>query len=263
MSEEVVLKVENLSICFYTADRVIKAVDAISFEVRAGSITAIVGESGCGKTVTAKAILGLLEPPGQVVTGEIWLKGKNIYSLGREELRQLRGKEIAMIFQDPQNALNPVLPIETQMIETFTSHQKISREQAKESVVRLLDKMGLPNPRKILSQYPFQLSGGMCQRIMIAIAIALNPALLIADEPTTALDVTVQAQILRELHRLKEEMGVGIMLITHDLGVVAEIADRVYIMKEGKILESGSVYDIFQYPQHIYTKKLINSILSL
>jgi len=258
-----VLEVENFSAYFHQSGQMIKAVDDISFRVYPAGVTALVGESGCGKTVTALSVLGLLKARGAETRGAIRLKGRNLRELTGEELRRLRGKQMAMIFQDPQNALNPVLKVETQVMEAIACHQRISGAGAREMALGLLSRVGLADPRGVLAKYPFQLSGGMCQRVMIAIAFALNPDLLIADEPTTALDVTVQAQILAELRRLKDESGAGIMLITHDLGVVAEIADLVCVMKEGKIVESGTVFDIFQNPRHSYTKKLLNSVLAV
>ncbi len=259
MAMEAVLSVKNLAAYFYTRDRIVKAVDGVSLEIRSGTVTAIVGESGCGKTVTAMSILGLLAFPGRIVAGEILLNGRDLRRLTLKQLQEVRGGEIAMIFQDPVNALNPVLTVGTQMIEAVVCHRRAAGAEARALVLECMGKLGLPAPDKMFGMYPFQLSGGMCQRIMIATALSLSPSILIADEPTTALDVTVQAQILDELCRLKREFGTGILLITHDLGVVAEIADVVYIMQGGLIVESGTVYEIFDRPVHPYTKRLLQS----
>lgn len=260
MRGDIVLSVKNLKCCFYTPSKIVEAVKGISFDVRAGKILAVVGESGCGKTAAAMSIFGLLGSSGKVLRGEILLGGRDLSRLTREQYRSVRGKEMAMIFQDPVNALNPVLTVETQITEAVTSHRGLNRARARAMALEVMEKAGLDRPEKLLKKYPFQLSGGMCQRIMIAIALALKPLLLIADEPTTALDVTIQAQIMEELTRLKNESDTGIMLITHDLGVVAEVADEVCIMKSGVIVEKGNVYEIFKNPSHPYTRELMGSI---
>lgn len=260
MQGDIVLSVKNLSCCFYTPSKIVEAVGGVSFDVRAGRIMAVVGESGCGKTATAMSICGLLGPSGKVVEGEILLGGRDLGSLTREQFRRVRGREMAMIFQDPVNALNPVLTVGTQIIEAITAHRRLKRHQALNIALEAMEKAGLSSPGQLLGKYPFQLSGGMCQRVMIAIALAMRPALLIADEPTTALDVTIQAQILEELTGMKEKYGTGVMLITHDLGVVAEVADEVCIMKAGVVVETGNVYQVFKNPAHPYTRELIESI---
>ncbi|MBC7323874.1 MAG: ABC transporter ATP-binding protein, partial [Moorella sp. (in: Bacteria)] len=219
-----------------------------------------VGESGCGKSVTALSILRLIEPPGRILSGEVWLNGHDLLKIPPGQLRQVRGREIALVFQDPLTSLNPVLTIGTQLAETIVSHEEVSRAEARRRAVELLFRMGLPDPERLMRLYPFQLSGGMRQRVMMAMAISMRPKVLIADEPTTALDVTVQAQILAELKRLQEEMGMAIILITHDLGVVAAIADEVAVMYAGSIVERGPVAQIFDRPAHPYTRALLRSV---
>ncbi len=238
----------------------VKAVDGVSFSLKAGKVLGIVGESGCGKTVTSLSLLGLIEPPGKILSGEVWLDGRNLLELSPNQLRKIRGKEISLVFQNPMSSLNPVLTIGTQLIETIISHEDVSSKEARKRAVELLGKVGLPHPEKFMKRYPFQLSGGMRQRVMIAIALALHPRVLIADEPTTALDVTVQAQILSELCRLQKEFNTAIILISHDLGVVAGMADEVAVMYAGSIVEYGPVEDIFDNPRHPYTRALLNSV---
>lgn len=257
IAEPTLLKVNNLRAGFHTESHVVTAVDNVSMEVKARQIVALVGESGSGKSVTAMSILGLLDPPGVIESGEIWLGEHNLRAYSSRQLRKLRGKEMAVIFQDPMNALNPLLTIGRQVMETILTHKKVSGKEAKKLALEQMQQAGLADPAKIFNKYPFQISGGMCQRVMIAIALVSGARLLIADEPTTALDVTIQAQILKELDRIRRDNGVGILLITHDLGVVAELADYVYVMKSGQIVESGSVYEIFANPEHVYTKFLM------
>lgn len=260
MSFAPVLRVKNLSTYFHTRHGIIKAVDGVSFEVAAGKTLGLVGESGCGKSVTALSILRLIEPPGRILSGEVWLNGCELLKLPLRQLRQVRGKEIALVFQDPLTSLNPVLTIGTQLAETIVSHEKVSSREARRRAAELLLRMGLPDPERLMRLYPFQLSGGMRQRVMVAMALALRPKVLIADEPTTALDVTVQAQILAELKLLQEELGMAIILITHDLGVVAALADEVAVMYAGSIVERGPVSQIFDRPAHPYTRALLRSV---
>lgn len=256
--DSTLLKVKNLRVSFRTPKHVVTAVDDVNIEVKAGQIVALVGESGSGKSVTAMSIVGLLDASGLVERGEIWLGNNNLRNCSIRELRKLRGKDIALIFQDPANALNPLLTIGRQITETIAAHKKVSAQEAKSLALERMRQAGLADPELIFNKYPFQISGGMCQRVMIAIALVSGARLLIADEPTTALDVTIQSQILRELDRISQDNGTGILLITHDLGVVAEIADYVYVMKAGRIVESGSVFEIFANPRHSYTKFLMN-----
>lgn len=258
-----ILEVDNLTVHFRTRRGVIKAVDGVSFSVEAGKTLALVGESGCGKSVTSLSLLGLIEPPGKILTGEVRLNGYNLLSLSPKQLRQVRGKDISLVFQNPMTSLNPVLSVGTQIIETIVSHERVSRAAARQRTIDLLTRVGLPYPEKIMKCYPFQLSGGMRQRAMIAMALTLHPKVLIADEPTTALDVTVQAQILSEMRRLQAEFNTAIILITHDLGVVAEMADEVAVMYAGSLVEIGGVIEVFNKPGHPYTRALLRSVLRL
>jgi oligopeptide/dipeptide ABC transporter ATP-binding protein len=260
MPGEMVLEVNNLTTRFTTPYGVVKAVNGVSFSVKAGQTLGIVGESGCGKSVTALSLLGLIEPPGKITGGEVLLNGYDVLKLSGEQLRRVRGSEISMVFQDPMTSLNPVLTVGRQVTESILAHQSISKEKAYQRALELLAKVGLPHPEKFYRRYPFQLSGGQRQRVMIAMALSLTPKVLIADEPTTALDVTVQAQILGELTRLKKEFNTGIVLITHDLGVIAETADDVAVMYAGSIVEYGPVLDIFENPGHPYTRALLHSV---
>jgi ABC-type dipeptide/oligopeptide/nickel transport system ATPase component len=257
---ETVLEVNDLYTRFRTRHGEVRAVNGVSFEIAPGETLGLVGESGCGKTVTALSLVGLIDPPGEIYSGEVLLDEQNLLELNRKELREIRGKEIAFVFQDPLSSLNPVLSIGTQLTETIIAHERVTRDAARLRAVDLLDRVGLPGPEKLLHRYPFQLSGGMRQRVMIAMALSLHPRILIADEPTTALDVTVQAQILAEMRRLKREFGTAILLITHDLGVVAELADSVAVMYAGSIVEMGSIQDIFERPGHPYTRALLKSV---
>ncbi len=258
------LLVKNLKVSFSTSKKELIAVRGISYQLNQGEILALVGESGCGKTVSALSILRLIqEPPGKIVSGEILFAGKDLLKLKKNELQGLRGKDIAMIFQDPMTSLNPVLTIGEQIIETLLRHTSLSRKKAREKSFRLLEQVEIPSPLQKLDQYPHQLSGGMRQRAMIAIALSCSPRILIADEPTTALDVLIQAQILSLLKKIKNDTQMSILLITHDLGVVAEVAERVMVMYAGEIVESGSVNDLFRSPLHPYTIGLIESIPTL
>ena len=254
---EPVLRVEDLQAHFFAPEGVIKAVNGVSFALERGSTLAILGESGAGKTSVGLAILNLLPHPGRIVGGRVLLEGREITALKAEELRQVRGREIAMIFQDPVSGLNPLLPIGTQVEEIIASHLPLSRKETKRRSLELLSQMGLSDPEHMASRYPFHLSGGMCQRVMIAIATALNPKVLIADEPTSALDVTVQAAILQELTDLRRRYGTSVLLITHDIGVVAQMAEEVAVMYAGSIVESGKAADVFRQPRHPYTWALL------
>ena len=258
------LLVKNLKVSFSTPKKELLAVRGISYQLYQGEILALVGESGCGKTVSALSILRLIqEPPGKIVSGEIIFGGKDLLTLKKKELQDLRGKDIAMIFQDPMTSLNPVLTIGEQIVETILRHTVLSRKEAKEKSFRLLEQVEISSPKEKFSQYPHQLSGGMRQRVMIAIALSCSPRILIADEPTTALDVLIQAQILSLLKKIKNKTQMSILFITHDLGVVAEVAERVMVMYAGEIVESGSVSDIFRSPRHPYTIGLMESISTL
>jgi oligopeptide/dipeptide ABC transporter ATP-binding protein len=257
--EAPLLSVEDLVIHFPTGEGTVEAVDGVSYDVRRGETVAVVGESGCGKSVTALAILGLVPAPGRVVRGVVRLAGESLLEAGEERLRSLRGDEIAMIFQEPMTSLNPVFTIGDQVGEVLEVHRGLSREEARGEAVRLLGLVGIAAPEQRAREYPHQLSGGMRQRAMIAMALACGPTVLIADEPTTALDVTVQAQILELLSRLQAEFGMALLLITHDLGVVAETARRVVVMYAGRVAERATVEALFERPRHPYTAGLFRS----
>ncbi|MCL6456799.1 MAG: ABC transporter ATP-binding protein [Gorillibacterium sp.] len=254
------IQIDHLSTYFYTEEGAVKAVDDVSFRVRSGEIVCIVGESGCGKSVTAMSIMGLVEEPaGKVVAGTINFGGEDLLKLDKHSLRSIRGNEIAMIFQEPMSSLNPVMKIGEQIMEPLMIHLKLKKKQARARAIELIEQVGISRPEQIVDAYPHELSGGMLQRIMIAIAISCNPQLLIADEPTTALDVTIQAQILDMLREIQTNSNMSILLITHDLGVVAEMADYVIVMYSGKIVEEGEVVALFEQPKHPYTKGLLKS----
>lgn len=254
------LEVENLQTHFRTPDGVSRSVDGVSFRVEAGETVAIVGESGCGKSVTANSILRLIpEPPGKIV-GAIRFDGRDLLTLSEREMRSVRGNDIGMIFQEPMTSLNPVLSIGRQMRETLQLHRGLNKSEADTCAADMLRMVGIPEPVRRLGEYPHQLSGGMRQRVMIAMALACNPKLLIADEPTTALDVTIQAQILDLMRDLKRRVGAAIILITHDLGVVAEVADRVIVMYAGRTVEEAEVSDLFRSPLHPYTQGLMSAV---
>ncbi|TLS41711.1 ABC transporter ATP-binding protein [Streptomyces montanus] len=255
------LEVRDLHVEFRTRDGIAKAVNGVTFGVDAGETLAVLGESGSGKSVTAQAVLGILDtPPGRITGGEILFQGQNLLKLKEQERRRIRGARMAMIFQDALSALNPVLSVGAQLSEMFTVHRGMSRKDAKAKAVELMDRVRIPAAAARAGDYPHQFSGGMRQRIMIAMAMALEPALIIADEPTTALDVTVQAQVMDLLAELRRELGMGLILITHDLGVVADVADRIAVMYAGRIIESAPVHDIYKAPAHPYTKGLLASI---
>jgi len=260
-TREIVLDVEDLRVEFTTYGGSVQAVRGASFQLYKGETLAIVGESGCGKSVTSNAIMGLVpQPPGKVTARKIIFKGKDFKHYTRKQFREVQGMDISMIFQDPMTALNPTLTIGEQLTEGLKTHYKISNKEAKKKAIEMLSLVGLSNPEERLKQYPHQFSGGMRQRIVIAIALICEPELLIADEPTTALDVTIQAQILELFQEIQERTGVSIILITHDLGVVAKIADRIAVMYAGNIIEIGSKRDIFYNQKHPYTKGLLNSV---
>ncbi|RST72241.1 ABC transporter ATP-binding protein [Siminovitchia acidinfaciens] len=256
-----VLEVKDLHVSFHTYAGEVKAVRGVDFSVGQGETVAIVGESGCGKSVTAKSIMRLLpSPPVQYKQGTIEFQGKNIFDVPEKEMQRIRGNQISMIFQDPMTSLNPTSKIGSQIMEAVLKHNDISKKAAAEKAIDMLKLVGIPQPDKRVNQYPHEFSGGMRQRAMIAMALACNPRLLIADEPTTALDVTIQAQILELMKKIQKETGTSIILITHDLGVVAEMADRVVVMYAGQVAETGTVKDLFANPQHPYTMGLLNSI---
>ena len=258
---EPILDIADLKTWFFTRDGVARAVDGISLHVLPGETLAIVGESGCGKSVTALSILRLIpSPPGRIVSGRVGFAGRDLLSLSEAQMRQVRGNEISMIFQEPMTSLNPVLTIGHQIAETLTLHQRLGRGAALSSAVDMLRLVHIPEARRRAHEYPHQLSGGMRQRVMIAMALACNPKLLIADEPTTALDVTIQAQILDLMRELKQQIGAAILLITHDLGVVAEMAQRVVVMYAGHIAEQATVGALFGRPLHPYTRGLLHSV---
>ena len=254
------LEVSHLTTVFDLASGSVAAVDDISFEIRAGETLALVGESGSGKSVTALSILRLVQPPGRIAGGRVTFKGRDLLTLAESDMRQVRGADISLIFQEPMTALNPVFTIGDQIAETLTVHKRAGTREAWEQAVALLDAVRLPDARARVHDYPHQLSGGMRQRVLIAMALACKPSLVIADEPTTALDVTIQAQILDLLHEMKSALNLSLLLITHDLGVVAETADRVAVMYAGRIVEDGPVRSIFHEPKHPYTKGLLASI---
>ncbi|WP_409291906.1 ABC transporter ATP-binding protein [Peribacillus sp. SCS-37] len=258
---EAVLQVKDLHVSFTTFGGEVKAVRGVTFDLHRGETLAIVGESGCGKSVTSQSIMRLIPmPPGRIAEGSILYKGRDLTKVSEPEMRKLRGSDISMIFQDPMTALNPTLTVGEQITEGIRQHRKITGSEARLAAVEMLNLVGIPSPEARLKQYPHQFSGGMRQRIVIAMALVCEPEVLIADEPTTALDVTIQAQILELFKEIQRKTAVSIILITHDLGVVAQVADRIAVMYAGKIVETGSRRDIFYNPQHPYTKGLLNSV---
>jgi len=255
------LFIQDLKVYFFSDSRVARALDGVSYEARKGETVCLVGESGCGKTVSALTILRILpQPPGRVMGGKVLFNGQNLLDLDEEEMQKIRGKRIAMIFQEPMTSLNPVFTIEEQIEEAILVHEKVNIEEARQRCIQILRDVGIPSPEERLRDYPHQLSGGQRQRVMIAMALACNPELVIADEPTTALDVTIQAQILNLFRELKQKREMSLLYITHDLGVVANIADRVYVMYAGVIAEQGEVAHIFHHPKHPYTQGLLASL---
>jgi oligopeptide/dipeptide ABC transporter ATP-binding protein len=256
-----ILEVNDLRTYFFIDEGVARAVDGVSLHMLAEETLGIVGESGCGKSVTSLSVMRLIpQPPGKIVSGDIHFEGKDILALPERRMREIRGNEISMIFQEPMTSLNPVFNVGDQIEETIMLHQDLGAREAREKTIEMLELVGIPSPETRVNEYPHQLSGGMRQRVMIAIALSCNPAILIADEPTTALDVTIQAQILELLEKLQKEFGMAVMLITHDLAVIAEVADRVMVMYAGKIVESADTMDVFENPLHPYTQGLLASI---
>lgn len=254
------IEFKNLHTWFYTDAGIVKAVNGVDFEIRKGETVCVVGESGCGKSVTSLSLMHLVQsPPGKIVDGEILMNGRDLLKLSKSEMEHVNGKDVAMIFQEPMTSLNPVLKVGHQIMESILFHTDATKEEARAKALEMIKLVGIPRAEEIMECYPHELSGGMRQRIMIAMALVCNPKLLIADEPTTALDVTIQAQILDLMRKLKEEMDMSIMLITHDLGVVAEMADYVVVMYAGNVVEKGKVLDIFQNPMHPYTIGLLKS----
>jgi oligopeptide/dipeptide ABC transporter ATP-binding protein len=257
------LEIRNLQTHFQTRPGLVRAVDGVSLHVDRGELLGLVGESGCGKSITALSILRLISPPGRIAGGEILFDGKNLLTLSEREMREIRGNEIAMIFQDPMTSLNPVFTVGEQIAEALRLHRKLSRKDARLAAIYAMKEVAIPDPSRRVDDYPHQLSGGMRQRVMIAMALACDPKLLIADEPTTALDVTIQAQILELLNDLRRTRELGVLLITHDLGVVAEVADRVAVMYTGRIVEESPVEELFDTPKHPYTEGLLRSVPKL
>jgi len=254
------LDVRSLATCFYTDQGASKAVDGVSFHIDKGETLALVGESGCGKSVTSLSIMRLVPVPGRIESGEVLLAGRDLLKLGESEMRQVRGRRITMIFQEPMTSLNPVFKIGSQIVEAIQIHQRQPRMRAHKRAVDLLEMVGIPDPASRFHQYPHQMSGGMRQRVMIAMALSTSPELLIADEPTTALDVTIQAQILGLLESLQSKLGMSMMLITHDLAVAAQVADRIAVMYAGRIVETAAATELFEHPLHPYTRGLFNAI---
>ena len=260
-SSEAILSIKNLSTHFFSLEGVAKAVDGVSFDLFPGEVLGVVGESGCGKSVTAQSIMQLVpEPPGKIVGGEIYYHNNNLLTLAPKEIRKIRGAGIAMIFQEPMTSLNPVFTIGNQISEMFRLHKGFGKKQSLEAAIDMLDRVQIPSPDKRVHEYPHQLSGGMRQRAMIAMAMSCDPQILIADEPTTALDVTVQAQILDLMLKLKDDFSTAIQLITHDLGVIAEMADRVVVMYAGQVVEQAPTNELFKHTLHPYTRGLLSSI---
>jgi peptide/nickel transport system ATP-binding protein/oligopeptide transport system ATP-binding protein len=254
-----ILVVEDLRVEFPTMDGVVNAVNGVSFQLERGKTLVITGESGSGKSTVGLSIINLVPPPGIITSGSVLFRGRDLLQLPAEELRKVRGREIGIVFQDASTGLNPVLSVGQQVEEIITTHQDVSRKEARARTLEVLAQMGLPQPSDVVKRYPFQLSGGMAQRVMIAIATALNPEVLVLDEPTSALDVTIQAAIIDDLRRLQQQMGTSIILVTHDLGLVAQVADDVAVMYAGSVVESGDVRSLFLRPRHPYTWSLLNS----
>jgi peptide/nickel transport system ATP-binding protein/oligopeptide transport system ATP-binding protein len=258
---DILLEVKNLKTYFYTDEGIGRAVDGMDFVIRKGETLGMIGESGCGKSVSALSIMQLVaSPPGRIIEGEIWFEGEDLLKKTPSEIKKIRGNDISMIFQEPMTSLNPVFTIGNQIIEPIILHQKLDKEKARKKAIEMLDMVGISSPEKQINNYPHQLSGGMRQRAMIAMALSCEPKLLIADEPTTALDVTIQAQILELLKKIREEKGMAVMMITHDLAVIAEVSDKVLVAYAGKALEYADVETIFREPRHPYTQALYDSI---
>lgn len=261
MKTDTLLSVKNLKTYFYTIDGIVPAVDGVDFSIDKGETLGIVGESGSGKSVTARAIMRLIPyPPGKIVDGEIIFNGEDLLKKKEKEMRQIRGNKIGMIFQDPMTSLNPLFTIGNQIEEAIIIHENVSKKEAENKAIEILNLVGIPSPEKRMKSYPHEMSGGMRQRVMIAMALVCNPDLLIADEPTTALDVTIQAQILELIYSMKNKLNMSVLIITHDLGVVSEVADKVMVMYAGRTMEYGDVLDLFDNPLHPYTVGLLESI---
>lgn len=261
--EGMTLEIKHLKTQFFTSKGVVPAVDDVSIQIPKGKIIGVVGESGCGKSMTAMSVMQLLRHPGKIVEGSILLNGKELIGISSKEMRKIRGNEISMIFQEPMTSLNPVYTVGHQVREAVLLHQNLSKDEAKAKVIEIFRQVGIPEPEKRYSAYPHQLSGGLRQRVMIGMAMICEPKLLIADEPTTALDVTIEAQILNLMKKLREEHGTSILLITHNMGVVAEVCDYVYVMYAGKVMEEAETFELFEHPSHPYTKGLLKSIPQL
>lgn len=261
--EPSILSISHLKSGFFTLGGYVPAVDDVSIEIPKGKIVGVVGESGCGKSMTARSVMGLLKYPGRVTGGSVTLEGRELLGLSQREMRKIRGGEISMIFQEPMTSLNPVVKVGRQVAEALRLHKPCSRREAKAETVRMFEKVGISEPEKRFNSYPHELSGGLRQRIMIAMAMICGPKLMIADEPTTALDVTIEAQILQLMKELRRELGTSILLISHNLGVIAELCDYVYVMYAGKIVEQGETVSLFQKPRHPYTQGLLGSIVPL
>lgn len=261
MSQEPLISVRNLRIEFNTERGIVRAIDDVSFDIMPGETLGVVGESGCGKSVTSLAILGLIpSPPGRIVSGSIRLNGRELVGLPEKEYRHIRGSEISMIFQEPMTALNPVFTVGNQMCDVLVRHKALTRKQARATAIDMLARVGIPSPEKRIDDYPHEMSGGMRQRVMIAMALSCGPKLLLADEPTTALDVTTQAQVMEQIVHLQEEFNTSVVLVTHDLGVVAETCQRAVVMYCGKVIEEAPIETLFHHPKHPYTKGLMDSI---
>ena len=263
MSEQMALQISDLKSHFFTSKGVVPAVDGVSIDVPQGKIIGIVGESGCGKSMTAMSVMGLLRHPGKVVGGSITLDGRDITHLNTRDMSKVRGADLSIIFQEPMTSLNPVYTVGKQVSEAILLHQKVSREEAKKRVIDIFREVGIPEPEKRYHSYPHQLSGGLRQRVMIGMAMVCKPKVMIADEPTTALDVTIEAQILRLMRKLRDEQGTSIIMITHNMGVVAELCDYVYVMYAGKVMEQAETYELFERTEHPYTNGLLRSIPKL
>lgn len=263
MEQEMILQLDRLCTSFFTENSEVRAVNDVSLAVPRGKIVGIVGESGCGKSMTARSILRLIQYPGKITGGSVRLAGRELTALSEREMAEIRGAEISMIFQEPMTSLNPVMQVGRQITEAVRLHCGVSRRAAKEQAVRMLSEVGISEPEKRFHCYPHELSGGLRQRVMIAMAMICRPKLLIADEPTTALDVTVEAQILRLLRRLRDEQGTSVLLISHNLGVIAQLCDTVYVMYAGQIVESADTFSLFDHPQHPYTRGLLRAVAAL
>lgn len=259
--QENILEIRGLKSCFFTEKGVVPAVDGVDLDIPRGKIVGLVGESGCGKSMTARSVMGLLKYPGRIADGHIWFEGKDLAGLSDRELRKICGRDISMVFQEPMTSLNPVLKVGRQVRETLLVHDRaMDKAEARRQVIEMFARVGIPEPEKRYDSYPHQLSGGLRQRVMIAMAMICRPKLLIADEPTTALDVTIEAQILRLMRQLRDETGMSVLIITHNMGVVAEICDYIYVMYAGKIMEQAETYELFDHTVHPYTRGLLASI---